>query len=103
MWHGTVSLLAALEVHSGKVLGRCVPRHTSEEFVNFLDEAVATYRTRRSAVPAVWAAAARPMGKFVGKILKEFSATMTDPSQTLQPFQQRATPADYQAPEEKRK
>lgn len=101
--HGTVSLLAALEVHSGKVLGRCVPRHTSEEFVNFLDEAVATYRTRRSAVPAVWAAAARPMGKFVGKILKEFSATMTDPSQTLQPFQQRATPADYQAPEEKRK
>jgi transposase len=42
--HGTVSLLAALEVHSGKVVGRCVPRHTSEEFVKFLDEAVATHR-----------------------------------------------------------
>ncbi len=39
--HGTVSLLAALEVHTGKVLGRCVARHTSQEFVRFLDGAVA--------------------------------------------------------------
>jgi len=39
--HGTVSLFAALEVHSGKVLGRCAPRHTSEAFVEFLSEAVA--------------------------------------------------------------
>ena len=38
--HGTVSLLAALEVHTGKVQGRCVARHTSQEFVCFLDEAV---------------------------------------------------------------
>jgi transposase len=38
--HGTVSLLAALEVHTGKVQGRCVARHTSQEFVRFLDEAV---------------------------------------------------------------
>lgn len=37
--HSTVSLLAALEVHTGKVLGRCVDRHTSQEFVRFLDEA----------------------------------------------------------------
>jgi DDE superfamily endonuclease len=37
--HGTVSLLAALEVHTGKVQGRCVARHTSQEFVRFLDEA----------------------------------------------------------------
>jgi hypothetical protein len=44
--HGTVSLLAALEVHSGKVVGRCVPRQTSEEFVNFLDEAVAAHRRK---------------------------------------------------------
>ena len=35
--HGTVSLFAALEVHSGKVLGHCAPRHTSEEFVEFLN------------------------------------------------------------------
>ena len=44
--HGTVSLLAALEVHSGKVVGRCVPRHTSEEFVSFLNEAVAARRRK---------------------------------------------------------
>src|SRR3989442_6745285 len=37
--HSTVSLLAALEVHTGKVLGRCVDRHTSQEIVRFLDEA----------------------------------------------------------------
>lgn len=44
--HGTVSLFAALEVHSGKVLGRCAPRHTSEEFVDFLDQAVAGHRRK---------------------------------------------------------
>jgi len=42
--HGTVSLFAALEVHSGKILGRCAPRHTSEAFVTFLDEALAQHR-----------------------------------------------------------
>lgn len=45
--HGTVSLFAALEVHSGKVLGRCVPRHTSQEFVAFLDQAVAAHRRKK--------------------------------------------------------
>ena len=44
--HGTVSLFAALEVHSGKVVGRCAPRHTSQEFVQFLDQAVAHYRRK---------------------------------------------------------
>ena len=44
--HGTVSLFAALEVHSGKVWGRCAPRHTSREFVRFLDEAVAAHRRK---------------------------------------------------------
>src|ERR1700682_5784106 len=34
--HGTVSLFAALEVHTGKVKGRCAARHTSKEFVGFL-------------------------------------------------------------------
>jgi hypothetical protein len=38
--HGTVSLFAALEVHTGKVKGRCAARHTSAEFVEFLDQAV---------------------------------------------------------------
>jgi transposase len=44
--HGTVSLFAALEVHSGKVLGRCAPRHTSQEFVEFLNQAVAGRRRK---------------------------------------------------------
>lgn len=45
--HGTVSLLAALEVHTGKVQSRCVARHTSEEFVRFLDEAVVGQRRKQ--------------------------------------------------------
>jgi transposase len=44
--HGTVSLFAALEVHKGKVAGRCAPRHTSEEFVGFLTQAVARHRRK---------------------------------------------------------
>jgi transposase len=34
--NGTTSLFAALEVASGKVLGRCFPRHTHQEFLQFL-------------------------------------------------------------------
>lgn len=34
--HGTTCLLAALLVHHGEVEGRCVDRHTHEEFLNFL-------------------------------------------------------------------
>lgn len=41
--HGTVSLYAALEVASGQVRGQCVPRHTSAEFVTFLDDATRGY------------------------------------------------------------
>ena len=44
--HGTVSLLAALEVRTGKVQSRCVERHTSVEFVRFLDEAVVGRRRK---------------------------------------------------------
>lgn len=44
--HGTVSLFAALEVYSGKVRGRCAPRHTSQAFVDFLDEALAPHRRK---------------------------------------------------------
>jgi transposase len=39
--HGTLSLYAALDVRSGKVQARTAPRHTSEEFVAFLDQVVA--------------------------------------------------------------
>jgi transposase len=48
--HGTVSLFAALEVPTGKVLGRCAPRHTSAEFVEFLDQAVRAHRRKTTHV-----------------------------------------------------
>src|SRR5215470_7333035 len=40
--HGTLSLYAALEVSTGKVVGKTASRHTSAEFVEFLEEVVAT-------------------------------------------------------------
>ena len=40
--HGTLSLYAALEVGTGHVEGMTAPRHTSREFVAFLDRVVAT-------------------------------------------------------------
>ena len=38
--HGTLSLFAALEVKTGKVHGKTANRHTSEEFVDFLEQVV---------------------------------------------------------------
>lgn len=35
--HGTTSLFAALDVKTGKVIGRCYPRHRAREFRQFLD------------------------------------------------------------------
>jgi transposase len=40
--HGTLSLYAALNTKSGEVLGRTASSHTSEEFVAFLAEVVAS-------------------------------------------------------------
>jgi transposase len=40
--HGTLSLYAALNTKTGQVLGQTVSRHTSEAFVAFLAEIVAT-------------------------------------------------------------
>ena len=39
--HGTLSLYAALETRTGVVLGKTTPRHTSEEFVAFLQDILA--------------------------------------------------------------
>jgi transposase len=39
--HGTLSLYAALDTKSGKVIGKTAERHTSTEFVAFLAEVVA--------------------------------------------------------------
>ena len=38
--HGTLSLYAALETQTGEVLGKTAVRHTSDEFVAFLDQIV---------------------------------------------------------------
>jgi transposase len=38
--HGTLSLYAALDVKTGRVHGRTAARHTSDEFVAFLDDVV---------------------------------------------------------------
>src|SRR3954466_7566650 len=35
--HGTTSLFAALELKTGNVIGRCMPRHRAAEFRRFLD------------------------------------------------------------------
>ena len=36
--HGTLSLFAALDAATGKVIGRCYPRHRGREFPSFLRE-----------------------------------------------------------------
>src|SRR5258705_42697 len=45
--HGTLSLFAALNTRTGEVLGQTVPRHTSDEFVAFLEQIVDTQPRRR--------------------------------------------------------
>ena len=42
--HGTLSLYAAFNTQSGKVVGKAVSRHTSAEFVAFLTDVVANQR-----------------------------------------------------------
>lgn len=36
--HGTTSLFAALDIATGKVIGRCHARHRQQEFLRFLDQ-----------------------------------------------------------------
>lgn len=45
--NGTLSLYAALDVATGRVEGRTAARHTSAEFLRFLDQLVATQPARR--------------------------------------------------------
>lgn len=45
--HGTLSLYAALDTKTGKVLGKTASRHTSKEFVGFLSEVVAQRSARQ--------------------------------------------------------
>src|ERR1700691_5812828 len=45
--HGTLSLYAALDPQTGEVIGQTTPRHTSQEFVAFLEEVVSTQPIER--------------------------------------------------------
>lgn len=45
--HGTLSLYAALNPKTGEVIGQTTPRHTSQEFVAFLRDVVATQPPER--------------------------------------------------------
>ncbi len=45
--HGTLSLFAAFDTKTGQVFGRPAARHTSAEFVAFLEELVATQPRRK--------------------------------------------------------
>src|SRR5215211_2415150 len=45
--HGTLSLYAALEVATGRVAGMPAARHTSADFLTFMDRVVAGYRRRQ--------------------------------------------------------
>lgn len=45
--HGTLSLYAALDTRTGKVVGKTAVRHTSQEFVGFLGQVVAECRAEQ--------------------------------------------------------
>ena len=45
--HGTLSLYAALEVKTGTVIGETAPRHTSDDFIRFLDRLITAQPPRR--------------------------------------------------------
>jgi transposase len=45
--HGTLSLFAAREVHSGQVFGWCAPARGRAEFLTFMDQLAAHYPNRR--------------------------------------------------------
>lgn len=60
--NGTLSLFAALNTASGQVLGRTAPRHTSEQFVAFLGDIVAS----------------QPQGKEIHVVADNLSAHKTE-------------------------
>jgi transposase len=45
--HGTLSLYAALDVRTGKVHGKTAARHTSDEFVAFLEQVVSAAKRKQ--------------------------------------------------------
>lgn len=45
--HGTLSLYAALNTRTGEIIGQTVPRHTSDAFIEFLEDILASQPRRR--------------------------------------------------------
>ena len=50
--HGTQALTAALDVHTGRVLGRCTDRRTQDDLVAFMEQVASAYP--RGSVHVVW-------------------------------------------------
>lgn len=50
--HGTQSLTAALDVHSGRVLGRCTDRRTQVDLVFFMEDVARAYPSGR--IHVIW-------------------------------------------------
>jgi transposase len=65
--HGTLSLYAALNTRTGEIVGNAVPRHTSDEFVTFLQSVVAT----------------QPRGRAIHVIVDNLSAHKTQKVRTF--------------------
>jgi putative transposase len=51
---GTTSLLAALDVHQGNILGKCEDRHTHKEFLSFLKYLERTYRKKGREIHVIY-------------------------------------------------
>jgi transposase len=60
--HGTLSLYAAFNTKTGEVLGKTAARHTSAEFVAFLQDIVANPKARRSTSSRTTSRHTRPSG-----------------------------------------
>ena len=50
--HGTQALTAALDVHSGRVLGRCTDRRTQDDLVGFMEDVARAYPS--GTVHVIW-------------------------------------------------
>ena len=50
--HGTLSLFAALDIATGRVIGQCYARHRSQEFMKFLRQIADARRNHRACLPA---------------------------------------------------
>lgn len=50
--HGTQALIAALDVHSGRVIGSCTPRRTQDDLLAFMEQVAQAYP--RGRVHVVW-------------------------------------------------